>query len=340
MTRAVTANPELEVSLVIPARNEAAHLGACLDAASRIVGRSGLREIIVVDDGSTDATPNIARRLGARVLSGHGRGVAAARNLGITHATGELVWFLDADCVPSLDALCQLVPHLSDPAVAGVGGSYGNMNEQSLLARLIQEEIAARHARMQRRVDFLATFNVLYRKQALQELGGFDERFFKGQDAELAFRLRRHGYLLNFEPRSIVRHFHETSLASYLTVQRAQGYYRVRLYREHPKMAKGDSYSGLIDYVQPPLAALSLALLPGLGARPLRLLLGATLATLTACQLPMASRLLARTSNPRMLAYLPLGVLRAYARGAGMLSGVVDWTSGGRSGLPRALAPD
>ncbi len=318
------------VSLVIPAHNEAEHLAACLEAATLLVGRSGLREILVVDDASTDATRAIAERHGARVVAGNGGGAGAARNLGVAAASGDLIWFVDADCVPQPDALEQLLPHLNDPRVAAVGGSYGNMRPDSLLACLIQEEIAARHARMGARVNFLATFNVLYRKSVLQQLGGFDTNLRKGQDAELAFRTLDLGYELAFERRSIVRHFHESSLRRYLAVQWQQGRYRVLLYQSHPGRMGGDSYSTKADHIQPPLALLSVCLLPTLALGPLAILEWSALAGLLGAQLPMTRRLLQRTADPKMLSYLGFGLVRAYARGFGLLEGVFDVVRGTR----------
>ncbi len=315
------SNPT-SVTLVIPAHNEGEHLDACLSAATPLVGQSGLCEIVVVDDASTDDTLEIAERYPVRIVHGNGSGPGAARNLGIKAAKGELIWFVDADCVVQPQALALLLLALDDERVAAVGGSYSNMYPESLLASLIQEEIAARHARMESRVNFLATFNVLYRKRVLQDVFGFDEKLRKGQDADLAFRVLARGYQLAFEPRSIVRHFHERSLRRYLAVQRQQGYYRIFLYAAHPGRMGGDSYSGIVDHAQPPLALLSLALLP-LAAGPIAVVEWGTCVALMAAQLPMTQRLLRRTNDPRMAAYVPFGVVRAYARGIGLIQGVV-----------------
>lgn len=313
-----------EVTLIVPARNEALHLGPCLRAASRIVGRSGLVEIIVVDDGSSDGTRQIAGDYGVTVVHGTGKGAGAARNLGVAHARTDWIWFVDADCVPEGDALEHLVPHLADPNVAAVGGTYGNMHPESLLPSLIQQEIAARHARMKTEVSFLAGFNVVYRRDVLREVGGFDEALKKGQDAELAYRVRQLGHLLHFEPRSIVRHHHELSLRAYLRVQRDQGFYRVRMYEAHPEHMAGDSYSTTVDHLQPPLAMLSLGLVPGLAFAPVLLVELAVIGALAALQAPMTVEMLRRSSDPRMLGYAPMGVLRAYARGVGLTAGALD----------------
>lgn len=198
----------MNVSLVIPGRNCERTIGPCLDAVVAILERSGspLEEIIFVDDGSTDDTREIVAAAPVTLLGGRGAGPGAARNLGWRAARNPLVWFVDADCVAAPDALDLLVPHLDDPRVAAVSGSYGNLRPGSLLPTLIHEEIIERHLAMSVEVDFLATFNVLYRREALERVGGFDERFLKGQDAELSFRVMEAGWTLRFEARSRVRH--------------------------------------------------------------------------------------------------------------------------------------
>ena len=86
------------VTVVIPARDAAATLGRALaGVAAQDVGH----ELIVVDDGSSDATPALAREHGARVLAGAGAGPAAARNLGAAEARTDALAFLDADCFPT-----------------------------------------------------------------------------------------------------------------------------------------------------------------------------------------------------------------------------------------------
>ncbi|HAC08481.1 MAG TPA: hypothetical protein DCG14_02385, partial [Phycisphaerales bacterium] len=212
---------EDEVTVVIPARDAAATLEACLDSLLVILQRpeSGLARIVLVDDGSRDETPAIARSRGVEVLQSGGRGAGAARNAGIAAASTGLVWFVDADCVAFPDALDHLRPHLEDPGVAAAGGTYAIAPEATLLERLIHEEIQVRHDRMPDDVDFLATFDVVYRRSVLDAVGGFDERYLKGQDADLAFRVVEAGHRLRFDRRSRVRHHHADRLLRYLRVQ-------------------------------------------------------------------------------------------------------------------------
>ncbi len=317
-----------DVSLVVPGRDCAGTIRDCLTAVVPMLENTPLGEIIFVNDGSTDDTGRIVAAFPVTSLTSEGKGAGAARNIGWRAARGPLVWFVDSDCVAEPDALTLLLPHLSDRKVAGAGGSYGIMTSDSLLACLIHEEIVQRHLSMPPRVNFLATFNVLYRKAVLDQLGGFDERFLKGQDAEFAWRVLEAGYDLAFEMESRVKHFHPVAWRSYLRTQRQQGYWRVWLHLGHRGHAAGDAYSGLLDHLQPPLAMLVLASLPLLfvnGGWRLPVLL---VLLLLAGQVPMTWRLLRRTRRTCYLWFAAMSFLRAFWRGVGMSAAVVaaPWT--------------
>ena len=342
------------VTLIIPARDAARTIGACLESVIAIRDQDGspLARIVLVDDGSRDTTVLEATKRDIEVLASGGRGAGAARNTGLAAATTELVWFVDADCVAAPDALRFLVPHFEGQTVGGVSGTYTIAPKATLLERLIHEEIMVRHARMSSEVNFLATFNVLYRRSVLVDLQGFDERYLKGQDAELSFRVLEAGYRLRFERRSAVRHFHADQLRKYLRVQRGQGYWRVALHLEHRGRASGDSYSSALDHAQPFVGVLLppsfLAVLVALGGSlALRLLqrdqawqeltdaalLGAftlsciLLFLLCVMQLPMTMAMV-RREGASMFAFIPLGAVRAVARAIGLAHGVCDRTLG------------
>ena len=174
---------------------------------------------------------------------------------------------------------------------------------------------------MPAQVNFLSTFNVLYRRAVLEEIGGFDECRYNGpgvagpEDTDLAFRVIEAGYRLKFTKASRVKHFHLTQYGRYLRVQQRHGFYRVRLYLDHPQRAGGDSYSGPIDHLQPPLAMLSLALAPLLLWPPLGWVPLTILALLLVPQGPMALRIVRRTASWKYLAYFPFGFFRAFRRG-------------------------
>jgi cellulose synthase/poly-beta-1,6-N-acetylglucosamine synthase-like glycosyltransferase len=313
------------VSLVVPGRNCASTIRQCAAAVVPLLDRGRLGEIIFVDDGSTDGTAGIVTELPVQYIAGSGRGAGAARNIGWKAARHPLVWFIDADCVAEPDALERLLPHLDDPKVGGVAGSYGILNPESLLACLTHEEIRERHLTIPTRVNFLAAANVLYRRAILEQVDGFDERYLKAQDAELSFRVMAAGHKLAFEKRALVKHCYHTSWRRYLQTQRQQGYWRVWLHLSHRGHASGDSYSSFVDHAQPPLAMLALVSCALLWFPHLRWVPAAFLLLLAAAQLPMTYRLVRRLRRPRYVVFVYMGFVRSLWRGVGMIHGMAGY---------------
>lgn len=116
------------VSVVIPSFNDSVMLATCLDALSRQTRPAD--EIIVVDNGSTDATAEVARAGGAIVVAEPRRGIFPATAAGFDAATGDLLGRLDADSVPPADWIERVVAHFeSQPdlaALSGPGDFYGS----------------------------------------------------------------------------------------------------------------------------------------------------------------------------------------------------------------------
>jgi glycosyltransferase involved in cell wall biosynthesis len=318
----------MKVSLVIPGRNVSGTIKQCLESVVPMIGRNGLEEIIFVDDGSIDFTGEIVQNYPVRYLWQETQGPGAARNTGWLAAKGELIWFVDADCIAELDALSILLGHIKNPQIVGAGGSYGNAHEDSLLACLIHEEIVERHHRMPLIVNFLATFNVLYRRDILESVNGFDEKYLKAQDAELAYRIRQTGGKLAFDQHSRVNHHHPIKISSYLRTQYSQACWRMHLYARHPEKMMGDSYSSIVDHMQPILAVAALGILSFCLFLPLFRIFSLITILLFIAQLPMTFRLTKRCGILYLL-FAPMSFIRSFARGIGMTAGIFsvffDW---------------
>ncbi|MBI4639086.1 MAG: glycosyltransferase, partial [Candidatus Tectomicrobia bacterium] len=243
------------VSIIIPVFNASKTIARTIEACLSQTYPQEKLEVIVVDDGSTDRTREIVTHYPVVLVSQRNSGPAAARNRGWRASKGEMICFTDADCIPEKEWISKLVKKYTSQEIGGVGGSYGIVNCESFLASSIHEEIVERHLKMPSSVDYLGSFNLSYRREVLEETGGFNETYREasGEDNDLSYRVKKAGYTLLFDPTIVVAHHHPERLFRYLRQQFKHGYWRVLLYLQHPTMIKGDGYSGVGDLAQPPL---------------------------------------------------------------------------------------
>lgn len=165
----------MDLSIIIPAYNAEQHLKRCLGALASSPDAS--REIIVVDDGSTDSSRDVARELGATVLAMDTRGgPALARNRGAHHATGEILWFLDADIEVHPDAQSLVLNYFREhPDEVAVIGSYDDSPSDPGLVS--QFKNLFHHFVHQESVGPVSSFWTgcgAIRRKTFLELGGFD----------------------------------------------------------------------------------------------------------------------------------------------------------------------
>jgi glycosyltransferase involved in cell wall biosynthesis len=234
-------------SVIVPAYNAASTLEACLQALLDQSMPREAYEVLVVDDGSTDQTAGIASRYPVRVLRQCHAGPASARNLGARSAGGVCLLFTDADCVPVGTWIDEITrPLEADNQVAGVKGVY-RTHQTSLMARFAQLEFEEKYAGLSRlkSIDFVDTGSAAFRADAFWKAGGFDPSFpvASNEDTQLSFNLVAQGWRLVFAKGAAVYHQHSESLGRYLRRKWRHGYWRVRVYRRHPRKALGDSYT-------------------------------------------------------------------------------------------------
>jgi lipopolysaccharide/colanic/teichoic acid biosynthesis glycosyltransferase/glycosyltransferase involved in cell wall biosynthesis len=248
-------------SVVVPAYQAAATLGACLDALARQTVPPGSYEVIVVDDGSTDSTESIAQAAGVTVVRQQHAGAAAARNCGAALARGEFLLFTDADCAPVPGWIAAITAPFEDPEVAGAKGTYLTA-QQSRVARFTQVEYEDRYDRMAgaERIDFIDTYSAAYRRAIFLTNGGFDPRFWINEDQEFSFRLAEKGYKLVFAPAAQVYHQHNQTVSQYARRKFKIGMWKVRVTRQHPTQVVKDSHTPGALKLQLVIAAFSLAL--------------------------------------------------------------------------------
>lgn len=252
----------MDLSVVIPAYNAAASITQTLNALKR-QDYPGDFEIIVVDDGSTDATPAIVQGMaGVRYVRQDNAGPAAARNHGARLAAGGHLAFTDSDCSPRPDWLSRLMAGFGPSDVAVVAGSYGIANPEHRLARCIHQEILLRHAHLMPQFPkSFGSYNFCVKKEVFDRVEGFytGYREASGEDNDLAYKILKAGGRIHFERKALVDHYHTTRVVKYLREQFRHGFWRARMYADHPHMAKGDDYTFWKDMLEVPWSAACIA---------------------------------------------------------------------------------
>jgi O-antigen biosynthesis protein len=227
-----------KVSVVVACYNGERTLRACLDSLQRL-NYPGF-EVILVDDGSTDATPQIAfERPNIRYFRHEKNlGLSVARNTGIAAATGEIVAFTDADCRADEDWLYYLVGDLLGSEFAGLGGPNLLPPEDSAVAAAVMVSPGGpAHVMLtDRQAEHIPGCNMAFYKSALADIGGFDPLFHQaGDDVDLCWRLQQAGYKIGFSPAAFVWHYRRSTVGAYLRQQRGYGEAEALLVSKHPE---------------------------------------------------------------------------------------------------------
>ena len=190
------------VSILVPVKNEEKVVGRLLRVLVDMDYPEQKKEIIVIDDDSTDKTVEICRRYVERypnlirlVLKPTSNRKASALNYGLRYAKGEIVATFDADNVPEPDALMRAAEYFEDPSTAAVQGRICSINaDQNMLTKFISYEEAVRYEVYMRGKDSLGLFVDLagtcqfIRRSVLERVGGWDEESLC-EDMEMSFRL-------------------------------------------------------------------------------------------------------------------------------------------------------
>jgi cellulose synthase/poly-beta-1,6-N-acetylglucosamine synthase-like glycosyltransferase len=202
------------VSVIVPVHDGAATIGSCLDALCALDYPRHELEIIVVDNRSSDATRAIAARYPVHVVGESSvQSSYAARNRGVLAATGTVLAFTDADCVPDRGWLRALMTPFAAADVGGVAGAIEAFAATSTVERYqARRAIRAERAFAHPVMPFAQTANAAYPRDLVLALGGFDARIPFGGDLDFSWRLqRRTGRRLVYAPDALVRHRHRTT---------------------------------------------------------------------------------------------------------------------------------
>jgi glycosyltransferase involved in cell wall biosynthesis len=256
---------DLRLSAIVCSHNGAETLPTALQSLRRQTLAESEMEVIVVDDGSSDETPEIALAAGVRVVRlDPSEGTARARNAGVLAARADVVAFIDDDCEADRDWANEIVRAFADPDLVGVGGKivpdspsgfvrrYLEHNNplEPLGAELLESYTAGHRLRLYLRRMLLgpeepgelyaaAGANLALRRAAVLEIGGFDEEIrFSPEDEDLCRRLhrRRDGAVLRFAATAVVTHHFDRRVRDIFRRARAYGQGTARLVRKYDEV--------------------------------------------------------------------------------------------------------
>jgi|tagenome__1003787_1003787.scaffolds.fasta_scaffold20970655_2 glycosyltransferase involved in cell wall biosynthesis len=212
-------NRSPSISVIVPAKNEERRIGLCLEAlAAQSYARESF-DVIVVDNGSEDRTVAISQgfneKLRLRILSSQHGTISALRNAGVNLSSGELLAFLDADCIPYPDWLQKAAHILCSDSSGIIGAHYSVPDDSTWVGKTwntYQEACKIGD------VSHVPAGDLLIPRTTFLSIGGFDETIQTNEDAELCERARAKGFS--------VRAHKELRVVHLGTAQTLKGFYR------------------------------------------------------------------------------------------------------------------
>jgi GT2 family glycosyltransferase len=242
----VPFSPQLpwpRISVVVCSYNGARTIADCLEELAQLDYPD--YEVIVIDDGSRDATASIAQGFECRVIRTPNRGLASARNTGLAAASGEIIAYIDDDAFPDSHWLRYLAATFMSTSHAGVGGPNlappGDGPTAECVARAPGGPV---HVLVSdREAEHIPGCNMAFRKTCLDAIGGFDPQFrAAGDDVDVCWQLQGRGWTLGFHPAAVVWHHRRNSVRAYWKQQIGYGRAEALLERKWPEKYNGPGH--------------------------------------------------------------------------------------------------
>jgi glycosyltransferase involved in cell wall biosynthesis len=217
----------MRFSIVIPTHNRNVLLRRCLEGVAALNYDPGRFEVVIVDDGSSEpcesAVLAFRERIDIRSLRQPNSGPAKARNTGAASASGDMLAFLDDDCVPEPDWLQRLNEAASAAPDAMIGGSTVvgcPENIYSMTDQIVLDVVRAWAAQGNNALQFLPSNNLAIPAASFRALGGFDSgmTLAGGEDREFCARWLSSGRSFANAPKARILHYHPQTLRSFLAM--------------------------------------------------------------------------------------------------------------------------
>jgi len=233
------------ISVIIPVYNRPHDIAACLDSLLRLDYPEDKLEIIVVDDASTDETPDVISRYPVNMIRNKkNRQAPYSRNLAAAGAKGEILAFIDSDCLADRTWLRELTPAFKDPKIAAAGGMVESYYHTRPLDRYEQVRSSLKMGLWPKRSSnnnpffYVPSCNLLVRKDVFLQTDGFNESLVVGEDVDLCWRIRNRGLHIDYQPSGSVFHKHRNRIAAFCHRRFDYGTSEPLLNRLYPRKVK------------------------------------------------------------------------------------------------------
>ena len=211
----------MDFSVIIPAKNEQGYLPVCLDSLSQLDYPREAYEVLVIDNGSTDNTVEIAKQYGTKVLVQPGLTIAGLRNFGASQAIGRCLVFLDADCTVAPDWLTAASLWLDQADVCCFGGPP-EIPEQSTWVQKAWYCVRSKRQLVEE-AEWLESMNMFVRKEVFAQVHGFDETLTTCEDYDLSLRLKKYGRIAADKRIRAIHHGEAATLSHFYRKERWRG---------------------------------------------------------------------------------------------------------------------
>jgi GT2 family glycosyltransferase len=223
-------------SVVVCTYNGSRTLRQCLEHLQKLDYPN--YEVIVVNDGSRDASPEIARQFPVRLINTENRGLSAARNTGMEAAAGELLAYIDDDAYPDPQWLKYLANTFRRFNYAAVGGpNLAPPGDGQIAECVVNAPGGPVHVLLNdREAEHIPGCNMAFRRKSLEAVGGFDPNFrVAGDDVDLCWRILQQGWKIGFSPAALVWHHRRNSIKAYWRQQQGYGKAEALLEKKWPE---------------------------------------------------------------------------------------------------------
>ncbi len=184
------------VSIVIPAKNEEKNIARCIEGIYSIDYPRSKFEVFVVDNGSTDRTVEIARQMEVKTFVLQDITIAALRNYGFSQCKGDLVGFIDADCISSAQWLKEAVKiMIKKKDVVAVGGilSLEKGRSEDWIEEYWIDYLNSKYYDDIQYTSTISSFCFIVERKAMEDVGGFNEELVTCEDSDLGYRISQSG---------------------------------------------------------------------------------------------------------------------------------------------------